>query len=158
MRWGSHYFVNFLYEGHKKRRRLKKTGLLSSWHYLSASQCPLMCIQRFFLQSVCPAFIPLSSNWSRDCAYVCECVCVGVCVRACKGVCHVVFCVWILYLLALCLCASVCVCSQCGSRPSCVTGPFSFCGPWANILRTSLSLLIQPAPHTHHTPTRWMQS
>ena len=77
MCWGSYFFVNFLYEGQKKSRRLKK-----NWSFViqtfSAPLCPLMCIQHFFLQSVCPAFIPLSSKSSKDYAYVCRCL------RTCK--------------------------------------------------------------------------
>lgn len=106
---GSRHVVNFLSAGLfatiENKRRLKKSSPLSSWHDFSASLRPLMCIP------------PSSSEFKlihRPCVRVRVCVCV----RACEGVCHVVFCVWMLYLQALCLCASVCAVSAAPGPPA----------------------------------------
>ena len=61
----------------QRKRRKASLGLLSFVHDVSAFLCPLMCIPRFFLQSVCvcrPPFLP-SSDWPQICVCVCVCVC-----------------------------------------------------------------------------------
>ena len=144
--------VNFLSEGLVVTMQDKGKGekrLLVFCHSYTTSQpfCALWCASHASFYNLCVCVVHPFFQVQTDPKFVCVCVCVCVYMSLpCRFLyLHVVFASFV----------CVCVCSHCGSRPSCVRGPFSPCGPWANILRTTLSLLIQPGPHTQHTNVKY---